>query len=145
MGRGMAVQVLGLVAMFLRGGVSFVWRWRFGWTGYMNYFKPEEVEGLSPELVDKLNSARHVAGVPFVITSGKRSPSDNERAMGVEGSSHISGLAVDLRVEDGASRFAIVKGLLAAGFVRIGAYDKHVHADLDATKHQFVMWVGTSH
>lgn len=111
----------------------------------MNYFKPEEVEGLMPELVDKLNTARRVAEVPFIITSGKRSPSENERAMGIEGSSHVSGLAVDLRVEDGASRFAIVKGLLAAGFVRIGAYDKHVHADLDATKPQSVLWVGVSH
>ena len=111
----------------------------------MNYFKPEEVEGLQPELVEKLNGARHVAGVPFVITSGKRSPDENERAMGVESSSHSTGLAVDLRVTDGAERFAIVKGLLAAGFVRIGAYDKHVHADLDNTKPQSVLWVGVSH
>lgn len=122
--------------------------WPFKWTGWrtpLNYFKPEEVEGLMPELIDKLNTARHVAGVPFVITSGKRSPESNEKAMGVETSSHLSGLAVDLSVSDGASRFAILKGLLAAGFVRIGAYDAHVHADLDTTKPQNVLWVGVSH
>lgn len=111
----------------------------------MNYFKPEEVEGLMPELVDKLNTARHVAGVPFIITSGKRSSDQNERAMGVDGSAHVTGLAVDLRVSDGSKRFAIVRGLLAAGFVRIGVYTKHIHCDLDQNKPSNVMWVGESH
>lgn len=111
----------------------------------MNYFKPEEVVGLEKELVDKLNSARHVAGVPFIITSGKRTPESNAGAGGVESSSHISGLAVDLRVSDGSTRFAIVKGLLAAGFNRIGLYDLHCHVDCDTSKPQNVIWVGKSH
>lgn len=117
-------------------------------TGYKRmsqFFSDIEVEGLDPELVSKLDTARRVAGIPFVITSGKRSCAANTAALGVEGSSHLSGLAVDLRVTSGSDRFLIVKGLLAAGFDRIGAYDKHVHADLDRTKPANVLWVGVSH
>lgn len=111
----------------------------------MNYFKPEEVEGLLPELVDKLNSARHVAGVPFIITSGKRSIDENERAMGVDASSHLKGLAVDLRVTGDDTRYLMVKGLFAAGFTRIGVYNAHIHADLDPDKNAQRLWVGVSH
>lgn len=109
------------------------------------FFSEDEAKGLDPELMSKLDTARAVAGIPFKITSGLRTCAANGAALGVEHSSHLSGKAVDLAVDDGASRFAIVKGLLAAGFVRIGAYDHHVHADVDSTKDQNVLWVGISH
>lgn len=109
------------------------------------YFTDEEAKGLDRELMSKLDTARAVAVVPFKITSGLRSCDANKTVLGVESSAHLSGKAVDLSVEDGAQRFAIVRGLLAAGFVRIGAYDRHVHADVDPTKDQNVLWVGVSH
>lgn len=109
------------------------------------FFSDEEAKGLDPELMSKLDTARAVAGVAFRITSGLRTCAANDAVLGVEGSSHISGKAVDLGVDDGTSRFAIVKGLLAAGFVRVGVYDKHIHADVDGTKPQNVCWVGVSH
>ncbi len=108
------------------------------------WFKPEEVEGLCQELVCKLDSAREIANVPFKITSGFRAPDANATAGGVEDSAHMSGKAVDLACIDGTSRFAMIKALLAAGFVRIGVYSKHLHADVDdsATKPQNVIWFG---
>lgn len=109
------------------------------------FFSEEEAKGLDPELMSKLDTARAVAGIPFEITSGLRTCAANDAAMGVEHSSHLSGKAVDLAVEDGSSRFAIVRGLLAAGFVRIGAYDRHIHTDVDSSKDQNVFWVGVSH
>lgn len=109
------------------------------------FFSEEESKGLDAELMSKLDTARAVAGIPFKITSGLRSCDANTAAMGVEGSSHISGKAVDLAVEAGSDRFLVVKGLLAAGFVRIGCYDKHVHCDVDISKPQDVLWVGISH
>ena len=109
------------------------------------YFTDDEAKGLNPELMSKLDSARGVAGVPFRITSGLRTCAANDAAMGVEGSAHLKGMAVDLGVDSGSDRFAIVKSLLAAGFVRIGCYDKHVHVDLDPDKPQNVIWVGVSH
>lgn len=109
------------------------------------YFSDEEAKGLDPELMSKLDTARAVAGIPFVITSGLRTCSANTAAMGVESSSHLSGKAVDLAASDSRARFLIIRGLLAAGITRIGAYDKHVHADVDATKDPDVLWVGQSH
>lgn len=125
------------------------WTWEFSWTGgsvsTWKYFKDEEVLGLDKELVSKLDSARHVAGVPFRITSGKRTAEENQLAGGVQDSAHETGLAVDLRVPDGTSRFLMVSALLQAGFKRIGVYDKHIHVDIDASKPQNVLWVGVSH
>ena len=125
------------------------WTWEFSWTGgsvnTWRYFKDEEVVGLDKELVSKLDSARHVSGVPFTITSGKRSPDENQQAGGVQDSAHETGLAVDLRVPDGTSRFLMVSALLQAGFKRMGVYDKHIHVDIDASKPQNVLWVGQSH
>lgn len=122
----------------------------FSWTGYTvpgkwTFFTDEEVAGLDNELCAKLDTARKVAGVPFRITSGLRTCSANTAALGVEGSAHLKGLAVDLAIDSGSDRFQVVKGLLAAGFVRIGCYDHHVHCDLDVEKPQNVLWVGTSH
>lgn len=123
---------------------------RFSSTGYLNmdrlykYFTNEEVEGLDTELVSKLDSARRIAGVAFVITSGLRSPESNERAMGVEHSTHLRGLAVDLRADCSEDRFLIVDALLKSGFKRIGVYTSHVHADISPEPAP-VMWVGLSH
>lgn len=109
------------------------------------YFTPEEVEGLDAEFVAKLDWARGRSGVPFIITSGKRSPAENERVGGVDASAHVKGLAVDLRCADSQNRFKMMNALLLAGFKRLGIYDKHLHVDLDASLPQEVIWVGVSH
>lgn len=121
-----------------------------GWMGgprvnQWKHFSDEEVKGLDIELVSKLDTAREVAGIPFLITSGLRSCDANTAAMGVEGSSHLSGKAVDLACSDGTDRFKIATALLKAGFIRLGLYDKHIHVDTDITKPQNVIWVGISH
>ncbi len=121
---------------------------RFWWTGYMakwRYFSDTEVEGLDSEFVAKLDMARHEAGIPFVITSGKRTAGENERVMGVDASSHLKGIAVDLRSPDSTTRFRIVKSLLDQGITRIGVYDAHIHVDTDPDKPHEVMWIGVSH
>lgn len=109
------------------------------------YFSEKEVAGLDSELVSKLDTARKAAGIPFKITSGLRTCDANKNAMGVENSSHITGKAVDLAVSDSRERFLIIRGLLAAGITRLGAYDHHVHADVDTTKDPDVLWIGISH
>lgn len=109
------------------------------------YFTDEEVEGLVDDLPAKLDQARHYANTPFILTSTVRSAEDNERALGVEASAHLSGKAVDIRVTDSEARFNIVRGLIMAGFTRIGVYNAHVHADIDESKPQQVLWIGISH
>jgi uncharacterized protein YcbK (DUF882 family) len=105
------------------------------------YFKEKEIVGLSPKLVQMLDNAREFAGVPFVITSGKRTIHENTEVGGIADSSHLEGLAVDIRCRDSNSRFDIISGLLKASFCRIGLYTNHIHTDIDETKPQKIIYL----
>lgn len=88
----------------------------------------------------KLQEARTAARTPFVVTSGYRCPKHNEAVGGSLDSSHIRGLAADIRTSDSRSRFRIVTGLIAAGLLRIGVAGTFIHVDMDCTKAQGLMW-----
>lgn len=113
-------------------------------------FSYQEVMGLQPSTVTKLLIARLISSVPFVITSGKRTPEANAGLSGAVGdSSHLTGNAVDLHVADDAHFKALIAGLLAAGFTRLGLYysvegtkliPRHIHVDDDPTKPQNCIW-----
>lgn len=107
------------------------------------WFKATEIEGLDTELVAKLDWARSRAGIPFVITSGKRTQEENEQVAGVDASAHLKGFGVDLRCRNSQDRFKMIQALLLVGFNRIGIYEKdgHIHADIDKSLPQNVMWV----
>jgi uncharacterized protein YcbK (DUF882 family) len=115
------------------------------------YFKEEEVRGLEPEFVAKLDMARHKAGIPFIITSGKREPGDNATVGGVQDSAHLQGRAVDLHSSDSRSHYKIIKAALETGINRVGYYTDghgtptHVHLDDSSTLPQEVIWPGVSH
>lgn len=112
------------------------------------YFSEKEVEGLDSELVSKLDTARKAAGIPFVITSGKRTV-EQETALkgGVRDSAHIKGLAVDLECGSDQNLFLMLRGLMAAGFERIGVYHdaklipRHIHVDIDTSLPPKVVWL----
>ena len=105
------------------------------------YFKPYEVVGLKTELVDMLDKARELAGIPFVITSGYRDANHNEDVGGVKDSSHTKGLAVDIRARNSNEHYLITKALFAVGFKRISKiYKGHIHCDIDTTKAQNVLF-----
>lgn len=105
------------------------------------YFKPEEIVGLDPRLVEMLDKAREIAGVPFVITSGLRSAEHNAEVGGVKNSSHLLGLAVDLKVRDTNSGGKMLLALAAVGFKRFGFYgDNHIHVDIDPNKETPSYW-----
>lgn len=91
-------------------------------------------------LIDKLDVAREQAGVPFVITSGYRCPKHNEDVGGVPNSSHTRGYAADIKVNGSRDRFAVVQGLVIAGFNRIGVSSGFVHADIDPDSPPDVLW-----
>lgn len=98
------------------------------------HFKPAEIEGLKGELVAKIDFAREVSGVPYIINSGFRTPEHNKEIGGAPDSAHLKGLAVDISAKDKKTRSMIVYGLLYAGFQRIKIYKTHIHADLDNKK-----------
>lgn len=118
------------------------------------HFSDEEVAGLDRELCAKLDMAREKAGVPFIITSGKRSPEQNANLIGaVSDSAHLTGLAVDLATGNDHTKNRMIYGLCTAGLDgRIGEYfsrdpenpdrliPHHLHIDIDTTKPQQVTW-----
>lgn len=111
------------------------------WT--MKYFTPKEVEGLDMKLVEALDKARDIAGIPFKITSGKRTQAQNQASGGSPNSSHLRGLAADLACVESDKRHYILLGLLTCGtqmFIEI--CKKHIHVDIDHNIHDLdqVMW-----
>jgi len=91
---------------------------------------------ISANLVLKLDLARELAETPFVITSGYRCPQHNEEVGGVKDSAHVLGLAVDIAVPNNVARLKIIRGLIIAGFRRIGIGKDFIHADIDKSKPQ---------
>lgn len=77
----------------------------------------------------RLNDARHLARVPFVITSGYRCEKHNKDVGGSLTSAHRLGLAVDIACPDSHTRYRIIIGLIGAGFKRIGIGKNFIHVD----------------
>lgn len=116
----------------------------------LRYFKELEfknakpscsLDDMSEEFMLKLDEARSICCVPFVINSAYRSP-EYEKQHGRSGSSsHCKGLAVDISCTDSVSRLKMLLALLAVGFRRIGIYPTFLHVDSDISK-PVSIWYG---
>jgi len=95
---------------------------------------------MSSTFIYMLTNARHLAGVPFIITSGFRCFNHNKLIKGSETSSHLKGDAADIACDNGIDRSKIVNGLIKSGFKRIGIYKNFIHADFDQAK-QNNIWI----
>jgi zinc D-Ala-D-Ala carboxypeptidase len=102
------------------------------------YFNEIE-NNMNKDFLFVLDEAREFAGIPFVINSAYRSP-EHPLSIKNPSSSHIKGLAVDIKATDSITRFKIVKALIDVGFTRIGIADTFIHVDLDLDKTQNVIW-----
>ena len=102
------------------------------------YFNEIE-NNMNKDFLFVLDEAREFAGIPFVINSAYRSP-EHPLSIKNPSSSHIKGLAVDIKATDSVTRFKIVKALIEVGFTRIGIADTFIHVDLDLDKTQDVIW-----
>ncbi|HEY7805266.1 MAG TPA: D-Ala-D-Ala carboxypeptidase family metallohydrolase [Orrella sp.] len=114
----------------------------------MRHFKPSEFAckcgcgkaEMNEDTLFKLDFARHLADIPFVVTSGYRCEAHNRRVGGKSNSAHTRGYAVDIRVNNSAARYAILDALMRAGFNRIGIANTFIHADDDPNLPPNVMW-----
>jgi zinc D-Ala-D-Ala carboxypeptidase len=88
----------------------------------------------------KLLTARKIAGIPFIITSGYRTPEHNRRVGGVPHSAHTRGLAADISATTPHQYKTILKALIQAGFRRIGLGPNFIHVDDDHTKPYPAVW-----
>ena len=99
---------------------------------------------LQESTFNKLEAARNIAGIPFVINSGFRCKKSNDALIAsgssVEQSAHTTGNAVDIKALASNTRYKVLDALLRAGFTRIGIGKTFIHADDDLTKPQGVIW-----
>lgn len=96
---------------------------------------------MDERMVQRLDLARSIAKVPFVINSAVRCIDHNETSGGLDDSAHLKGHAVDISCKDSHKRFLIIEALLRVGFNRIGVYGTFIHVDNDETKPARVLWI----
>lgn len=117
----------------------------------LKYFKLSEFDSpdepgsgskMDKKFLEKLDYARHNAGVPFQINSGYRSKRWNDKILQARiGSSHKKGLAVDIHCIGSRNRALIIKSLMEVGITRIGVGKTFIHCDVDNIKDQNVVWL----
>ena len=116
----------------------------------IKYFKQSEFDSpdviksggnMDVDFIYRLDQAREIAGIPFVINSGYRTPAHNKEEGGVEDSSHLKGKAADIKATNSNQRALIVKSLIQVGFNRIGIDNGYVHVDNDLSKPENVFWL----
>ena len=88
---------------------------------------------ISTELVETLQIARTQLGDELFINSGIRCSRHNEAVGGKSTSSHLKGVAVDIRCREGHTRIAMLKVLVPL-FKRIGVGKTFIHVDVDTSK-----------
>ena len=121
----------------------------------MNYFTYKEFDSpdmpgsgslMHEDFLEMLDEVRDKFGKPIVINSGYRTEEHNAEVGGKpktetsKGSSHMYGLAADIKCTNSTDRFHLVFLLQETGFQRIGVADTFIHIDLDFDKSQQVMW-----
>ena len=120
--------------------------------GYEPHFKESEFAckccgkgGIQDSLREKIEAARLLAGIPFIINSGFRCTKNQNdliaRGLSEPTSSHPKGLAVDIKADNSQPRWIIITALIKAGFRRIGLAKTFIHADVDEEKAQEVIWM----
>ena len=113
------------------------------------YFKEEEFKKASPacslqdmdqEFMNKLDKARELAGIPFIVNSAYRTV-EHEKKMKRDGkSAHTQKCAVDIKSLNGSSHWKIINAALKAGFNRIGVNQTFIHLDSSKTLPQNVIF-----
>lgn len=103
--------------------------------------KPSTGMLMDKKFIETLQKARDIANTPFIITSGYRTIEHNKKVGGVSNSSHLKGKACDIKIKDDQHRHQILRGLILAGFRRIGIAKTYIHVDTDENKNQNRVWM----
>jgi len=95
---------------------------------------------IDEDLVLDLDLLRSSLERPLFITSASRCNKHNKDIRGSPTSSHLLGLAIDIRVFSSSDRFSLLSKLLDFQFKRIGIYKNFIHVDIDFSKFQNLIW-----
>lgn len=114
------------------------------------YFKEKEYackcgcgkSDISEKLLSMLDELREKCNMPLIINSGLRCENHNSKSNGSPTSSHVLGLAVDIKAVSSQDKFTIVKNAIDVGFKRIGVYSSFIHLDIDENKPQNLIFYG---
>lgn len=116
---------------------------KFKYFSYEEFDSPD-IQGsgqmMSDVFITMLDNVREEYGSPIIINSGFRTEQANMKAGGVKNSSHLIGLAADLKVKNGKERFKLIKILIKNGFNRIGIAKTYIHVDIDSSKTPNTIW-----
>lgn len=102
-------------------------------------------EDMSYDLLKFLEALREYCGFPVVINSAYRSPDHNAAVGGSEDSSHLRGLAADVKCISSFQRWKILSFVMnwqgAGRIIRVGIARTFIHIDIDNSLLSPVMWV----
>lgn len=114
---------------------------RFFSEGEFNRCVPScSISDMDGEFLDVLDSVRESAGIPLTINCAYRSR-EWDISKGRSGNSaHCKGRAVDIKCNDSATAYKIVRAAIDNGISRIGVGKSFIHIDNDDTLAQGVIW-----
>ena len=115
----------------------------------LRYFKLSEFAfkccgsvAMNEEFLLKLDRARAIAKIPFIVTSGYRCEKHNRAIGSLDTSSHLKGRAADIACTSDRNRYLILVAAIASGIKRIGVYKTFLHLDYDRKKTSRMIWYG---
>ena len=79
-------------------------------------------------------------GKPLYFTSSFRTPKQNRICGGSPTSSHLKGLAFDIKCTTSLDRYRLIDSIHILGIKRYGVYKNFIHVDFDDSKPQNVAW-----
>ena len=113
------------------------------------HFKEEEFccpccgeNRISNELVNRLDFARNISGLPMRVSSGYRCKRHNKKIGGKPRSSHVDGLASDIICTSGALRATFLASFFESGIRRVGIYKNFIHVDVSEKLPSPMVWIG---
>src|SRR3990167_11460793 len=123
-----------------------------GFWDTVKYFKVKELDSpdligsgdrMSHLLIRMLDDLRENLKEPIIVNSGYRTKARNDDLVAkgggaVEDSSHLKGLAVDIKCPDSSYRYTLLNKVFETGFLRIGVGKTFIHLDIDPNKPQAV-------
>lgn len=116
----------------------------------INNFQPHEFDSpdapnsglykMRESTIRMADKGREISEVPWIITSGYRTPKHNRKIGAYALSSHILGCAFDVKAEDDYTRCKIIMAAQDVGFTRIGIGKNFIHLDNDEDKNSYRFW-----
>lgn len=110
---------------------------------YREFDSPDMVgsgEMMNQAFLETLDQIREDSGVPMIVNSGYRTKEHNAQIYKSlkknvnTNSSHLKGIAVDIKCKDSQDRKKLIFAALDNGITRIGVSKTFIHLDMDETK-----------